>query len=202
MNQQNKISIRKKLLAIQSQLVAPKGQTNKFGNYQYRSAEDILQNLKPLLAEHGCVLLCSDRIEDRCNGDYMFNITTVSLCDCDSDLTISVEHAALHSTAKKGMDAAQISGSTASYALKRALGNLFAIDNEKDADATNKHGHDSKAMRPKEQAMELMLAIDSIKKCKEITELQKLWSKFTDGVRSDKSVITAKDEQKTKLTQK
>jgi hypothetical protein len=203
------ITLRKKLLGIQSSLKAPKGQKNKFGNYSYRSAEDILEALKPLLAEHQCCLLCNDSIQSHGNGEHMFNVTTVSLCDCETEHKISVEHAALHSTAKKGMDSAQISGSTASYSLKRALGNLFAIDNEQDADAINKHGRELPdghgkvaVLRPKEQAMPSQQAVEAIGFCKSINELQALWTNLTDDVRGDRGVITAKDERKKQLTKK
>ena len=167
------IGLRKKLLGIQSSLKATKGQINKFGNYNYRSAEDILEALKPLLVEYKATLLCNDRIE--MYGEHLFNVTTTSLLDCESNESIHSEHAAMHSVAKKGMDSAQISGSTASYSLKRSLGNLFAIDNEQDADALNKQS---------------------------IEELQKLWKIIPIEARSTSSVILAKDQQKLKYGEK
>tara|TARA_X000001382_G_scaffold31423_1_gene20352 strand:- start:7064 stop:7639 length:576 start_codon:yes stop_codon:yes gene_type:complete len=186
------IHLRRKLQHIQSSLKAPKGQKNKFGNYSYRSAEDILEAVKPLLALNDTTLICHDRIE--VYGEQLFNVTTVTLLDCDDDLSISTEHAAMHSIAKKGMDSAQISGSTASYSLKRALGNLFAIDNEKDADATNKH---DVTVEPK--SVPGRYYIDLMKETKTIEELAEFWESIPIGDRSKQIVINAKDKQKQKL---
>ena len=191
------IGLRKKLLGIQSSLKAPKGQVNKFGNYNYRSAEDILEALKPLLVKYKATLLCNDRIE--MYGEHLFNVTTTSLLDCESNESIHSEHAAMHSVAKKGMDSAQISGSTASYSLKRSLGNLFAIDNEQDADALNKHG---KKEAPVASAESIRDAVDAINKCQSIEELQKLWKIIPLEARSTSSVILAKDQQKLKYGEK
>ena len=105
----------------------------------------------------------------------------------------------MHSVAKKGMDSAQISGSTASYSLKRSLGNLFAIDNEQDADALNKHG---KKQAPVASAESIKDAVDAITKCQSIEELQKLWKIIPIEARSTSSVILAKDQQKLKYGEK
>ena len=93
------IKLTKKLQRVQCTLKAPKGQKNKFGNYNYRSAEDILEAIKPLLEEHNLTLVCNDRIEIRSN--FMFNVTTAVLLDCDSDQQISTENWAMHSESKK-----------------------------------------------------------------------------------------------------
>jgi len=183
------IKLTKKLQRIQCNLKAPKGQKNNFGNYNYRSAEDILEAIKPLLEENNVSILCSDRIEMR--GDCMFNVTTAILLDCDTDQQIATENWAMHSESKKGMDSAQISGSTASYSLKRALGNLFAIDNEKDADATNKHFSLSKD-----------LAVGLINDTKTIVDLAKTWKSFPKEIAAMPQVIAAKDKQKQKLENK
>jgi hypothetical protein len=189
------INIKQKLLFIQSELKAPKGQRNSFGKYNYRSAEDILEALKPIMLEQSVTLVCTDRIEMR--GTFMFNVTTAQLLDCESEDAISAEHWAMHSESKKGMDSAQISGSTASYSLKRALGNLFAIDNEKDADAINTHG---KAERPKEAAMPAQQAIEAIDKCNSMEELATLWKKIPSSTAKMNNVIEAKNNQKIKLS--
>jgi len=104
-------NIRQKLTAIQQNLKAPKGQTNKFGGYSYRSSEDILTAVKPLLGEYECTLVIDDE--------------TAFARECES---------------QKGMNEAQITGSASSYARKYALNGLFAIDDTKDPDATNTHG--------------------------------------------------------------
>jgi hypothetical protein len=134
----DKFNIRKKLQGIQSSLKAPKGQTNKFGGYSYRSCEDILTALKPLLAEWGCCLIISDEIVEK--GDKLFVEATATLYDNDSSDSLSSKGPAEHAETKKGMDQAQITGSASSYARKYALNGLFAIDDTKDADATNDHG--------------------------------------------------------------
>ena len=89
------ISFIKKLQGIQCNLRAPKGQKNKFGNYDYRSAEDILGAIKPLLAEYNLAILITDRIEMR--GDFMFNVSKVTLLDCDTNQETHVEGWSMHS---------------------------------------------------------------------------------------------------------
>lgn len=136
-------NIRQKLQGIQSSLKAPKGQTNKFGGYKYRSCEDILTALKPLLAEWGCSIVIDDNL-DTCGGRVYIK-ATASLTDNDSDEVISTSGFAREAEFKKGMDDAQITGSASSYARKYALNGLFAIDDTKDPDATNDHGKSVKA---------------------------------------------------------
>ena len=143
-------NIRQKLQGIQSSLKAPKGQTNKFGGYKYRSCEDILTAVKPLLAEWGCSIVIQDDIVEV--GGRVYVKATVSLADNDTELAVSATAFAREAEAKKGMDDAQITGSASSYARKYALNGLFAIDDTKDADATNDHG--KRAMKPSEAAME------------------------------------------------
>lgn len=117
-----------KLSEIQRQLKAPKGQFNKFGNYNYRSCEDILEAVKPLL--NGCQLTISDRIVQI--GDRYYIEATAMLSD--GDKSVSTTAYAREQESKKGMDASQITGSASSYARKYALNGLFLIDDTKDAD--------------------------------------------------------------------
>ncbi len=131
-------TIHEKLQGIQSSLKAPKGQTNKFGGYSYRSAEDILTAVKPLLREKGCTLVISDDIVG-VEGRVYVKATAV-LAEAESDYSIQVNGFARESETRKGMDDSQITGSASSYARKYALNGLFAIDDTKDADATNDHG--------------------------------------------------------------
>ena len=130
-------NLRQKLQGIQSSLKAHKGQTNKFGGYRYRSCEDILTAVKPLLTEWGCSLVILDDIVEVSGRVYVK--ATASLADNDSELAISATAFAREAEAKKGMDDAQITGSASSYARKYALNGLFAIDDTKDADALNDH---------------------------------------------------------------
>jgi len=143
-------NIRQKLQGIQSSLKAPKGQTNKFGGYKYRSCEDILTAVKPLLAEWGCSLVIQDDIVEV--GGRVYVKATASLADNDSEMAISSSAFAREAETKKGMDDAQITGSASSYARKYALNGLFAIDDTRDPDATNDHR--GRVPKPSEAAME------------------------------------------------
>lgn len=125
-----------KLASIQSNLKAPKSQYNSFGKYHYRNCEDILEAAKPLLAEHNLILLVQDEIINI--GDRFYVKATATITDGEN--TVSNSAFARESLDKKGMDDAQITGATSSYARKYALNGLFSIDDTKDADATNTHG--------------------------------------------------------------
>ena len=135
-----------KLLHIQQKLKAPKGQYNSFGKYPFRSAEDILEAVKPLCYAENTIPLLSDEIitvgdvcvftnngEARCNQRFYVK-ATASLYDCETGNEISVTANARESLDKKGMDDSQISGTACSYARKYAMNGLFAIDDQKDAD--------------------------------------------------------------------
>ncbi|MAL50378.1 MAG: hypothetical protein CMH18_11515 [Methylophaga sp.] len=138
-----KRTIHEKLQGIQSSLKAPKGQTNKFGGYTYRSAEDILTAVKPLLTKYGVTLVISDDIVG-VEGRVYVKATAV-LAESESDYSIQVQGFAREAESRKGMDDSQITGSASSYARKYALNGLFAIDDTKDADATNDHGKKTQA---------------------------------------------------------
>ncbi len=130
------MTIYEKLVDIQGRLKAPKNQRNNFGNYNYRSCEDILEAVKPLLVEHKLALTISDFIE---NQGALFVSATAKLSDGSE--TIMVNAQAGIDINKKGMDIAQSFGSSSSYARKYALNGLFLIDDTKDSDATNTHGN-------------------------------------------------------------
>ena len=122
------------LVKIQAELKAPKNQTNAFGKYKYRSAEDIVEAVKPILSKYGTALVITDEVVQV--GDRIYVKATATLLD-DTDNTISVSGWAREEEVKKGMDSAQITGSASSYARKYALNGLLAIDDTKDSDATN-----------------------------------------------------------------
>lgn len=123
-----------KLTEIQQKLRAPKGQYNTFGKYSYRSCEDILEAVKPLL--NGCRLTISDAMVNL--GDRYYVEATATFREAVGEAnTISVTAYAREAEVKKGMDASQITGSTSSYARKYALNGLFLIDDTKDADTMN-----------------------------------------------------------------
>ena len=115
---------------IQAKLKAPKGQFNNFGGYNYRNCEDILEAVKPLLAENNATLMLSDNVVNI--GERYYVKTTATLCVGSE--AIETTAFAREEETKKGMDAAQITGAASSYARKYALNGLFAIDDTKDAD--------------------------------------------------------------------
>ena len=118
---------------IQSELKAPKGQYNKFGGYAYRSCEDILEAVKPLLKKAGAVLTITDEIEFIGGRWYVRAIAKFRV----GAEEIETSAFAREAETKKGMDDSQITGSASSYARKYALNGMFCIDDTKDADATN-----------------------------------------------------------------
>jgi len=128
----------KQLLTIQQELKAPKSQYNKFGKYNYRNLEDILEAVKPLLKARECTLVLSDLIENIGSKNYVK--ATAKLYDTKDGKEIASNTAyAREAESQKGMNDSQLTGSTSSYARKYALNGLFAIDDNKDSDATNKH---------------------------------------------------------------
>lgn len=129
------MSITEKLIRIQSDLKAPKSNYNDYGGYSFRSCEDIVEAVKPLLKEEGLLLKLDDNIEPIEGRFYVRAIATIT----DGDESISSEAYAREQESRKGMDASQITGAASSYARKYALNGLLAIDDNKDADQTNKH---------------------------------------------------------------
>jgi hypothetical protein len=127
----------KELILIQNELKAPKNHFNKFGNYNHRVAEDILEALKPICLKYGCLLTNNDEVKEL-NGT-LFIESTCTIKHKDWETPISARGNAGIDLNRKGMDLSQSFGASSSYALKRALGNLFLIDDTKDADATNMH---------------------------------------------------------------
>lgn len=120
------MNIYEKLGIIQSKLKAPKGQYNSFGKYKYRSCEDILEAVKPLLAETKTVLSVTDRME--VVGDRIYVRAEAHLKDCDDTGEIVTVAYAREEESKKGMDSSQVTGAASSYARKYALNGLFCID--------------------------------------------------------------------------
>lgn len=124
-----------KLLLIQSELKAPKGQFNSFGKYKYRSCEDILEALKPLLKKHECTLIISDEIKQV--GETIYVEATCHFSD--GEIPVEVKAQAGIDVNRKGMDVAQCFGASSSYARKYCLSGLFLLDDNKDPDSTNDH---------------------------------------------------------------
>lgn len=131
------MSIYTKLMNVQNELKVPKNNKNTFGNYKFRNAEDILEALKPLLKKHNATVIITDDVVTTGNRYYIK--ATVKFIDTETGETIETSALAREEENKKGMDSSQITGSTSSYARKYALNGLFAIDDTKDSDTTNKH---------------------------------------------------------------
>lgn len=132
---ESKPNIYGKLLKIQTELKAPKGQWNDFSNFKYRSCEDILEAIKPLLKDTSTIITISDELQKI--GDRYYVMAIATLTDTEAAGAISVTAYAREQESKKGMDASQITGAASSYARKYALNGLFAIDDTKDADTGN-----------------------------------------------------------------
>ena len=129
------MNVYEKLIAIQSELKAPKSQYNNFGKYAYRNCEDILESLKPLLKEHKSTIYISDEIVTVLERFYVK--ATVTFIDAETGEKIINTAYAREEEDKKGMDGSQVTGSSSSYARKYALNGMFAIDDTKDSDFTN-----------------------------------------------------------------
>ena len=137
-------SITSALVDIQNKLKAPKSQHNDFGNYYYRSLEDITEAVKPYLKEHNCVLVFGDELT--LIGDRYYVKATATLSNGEG--SVSTSAMAREPLSKKGMDESQITGTASSYARKYAANGLFALDDTKDAD-TNEHHDEVEASEKK-----------------------------------------------------
>tara|TARA_R110000803_G_scaffold23228_3_gene57195 strand:+ start:4569 stop:5153 length:585 start_codon:yes stop_codon:yes gene_type:complete len=188
-------NIHTKLLQIQSTLVAPKGQNNAFGNYKFRSLEDILKAVKPLLNKVGMTLTISDEIKQI--ADRIYVTATATLTDIGTGQAIEAVASARESLDKKGMDSAQITGAASSYARKYCLNGLFCIDDTKDVDTMDNSYYQSQlhiiefgelndhpAMEGKRKAIK-----DAWKACSSDDDSEKVLSKM-------KATIIAHEEKK------
>lgn len=129
------MKVYEKLIAIQSELKAPKGQYNNFGKYAYRNCEDILEALKPILNKAKATLILSDEVVNVDNRFYVK--ATAKFIDVETGEEIQNTAFAREEESKKGMDGSQVTGASSSYARKYALNGMFAIDDTKDSDYTN-----------------------------------------------------------------
>ena len=142
------MNITQKLSAIQLELKAPKGSWNDFGKYNYRSAENILDAVKPICAKHGVTLSLTDEPLNLGERYYIKAFATI-VDQVDESSKITVSASAREADVKKGMDSAQITGACSSYARKYALGGLFCLDDNKDAD-TNEFTEELEKAQAKE----------------------------------------------------
>lgn len=190
---------------IQAMVKAPKNQFNSFGKYAYRSAEDIVEAVKPIINPLGFHLTLSDEVI--LVGERYYIKSTASISN--GEHTFSASAFAREEFDKKGMDSAQISGSTGSYSRKYALNGLFALDDTKDPDATNTHGKDQKKVQneapkpiePKIELGEFQEIQTIVNACTNIAQLTELWADMEDyykGISTVKDLFTNKKTQLTK----
>jgi len=172
------------MATIQAMVKAPKNQFNSFGKYAYRSAEDIVEAVKPIINPLGFHLTLSDEVI--LVGERYYIKSTASISN--GTLTFSASAFAREELDKKGMDTAQISGSTGSYSRKYALNGLFALDDTKDPDATNTHGKEQKkvqnevpkAIEPKIELNEFQEIQTIVNASSSMGELSQLWADLED----------------------
>jgi hypothetical protein len=189
----------KELQAIQAKLKAPKNQRNNFGKYNYRSCEDILEAVKPLCHEQNCAVLITDQMQQVGERYYVNSQATIVNSKGEER---SCSGWAREADSKKGMDASQLTGATSSYARKYALNGLFAIDDTKEADATNDHQTPAKATKPKATAnteTELQHVLKKIFAVKNGDELKKVWVGLSTIMHNNEAVVKAKNDMKVNL---
>ena len=195
-------TLQEKLIAIQRDLKAPKSQFNAFGKYRYRSCEDILEAVKPLLFREGVVLTIADDLLAE-NGRFYVKASA----------TLSYQYERICSSAfaredetKKGMDGSQITGAASSYARKYALNGLFCIDDTKDADATNTG--EQQPVQEQQPAQEKKPAQDSLyakamldlSLATTVEELRNVWSKYKT-LQNNETFKKAKDIKKKTISE-
>ena len=164
------MNIQEKLKMIQCELKAPKSQYNNFGNYNYRSLEDINESVKPLLDKVGATIVLSDDIVFM--GERYYVKATATLYDVESNENISVTALARETDTKKGMDSSQVTGATSSYARKYALNGLFAIDDTKDADSEEYKTEDDKRGNAKATIQSITKA--QVKEIRDLAEVKRI----------------------------
>lgn len=189
------------LMAVQRDLKVPKGRKNTFGNYSYRSAEDILEAVKPILNDNGLTLMLNDTIE--AIGDRYYVKATATLVDIATGDNISTSAYAREPQEKKGADVAQVTGASSSYARKYALNGLFCIDDTKDAD-TDEYRRETQGraeqgkQQPKPQAQPKPQTQSKKSQPKPQT-MKALWHKLKesmDGMGIDAAMVAAVTKEK------
>ena len=189
----------KELIRIQNELKAPKGQYNSFGKYSYRSCEDILEAVKPLLSSYDCILTLSDEIT--LVGERYYVKATAILLNGAGD-KVEVTAYAREEEDKKGMDGSQITGAASSYARKYALNGLFCIDDNKDSDTTKTEAKSKNSAPVKAEAKhtnaDLELAVQEMKEAKTVEDLQGVWIRWR-AFQSNAEFMRLKDAKKKEL---
>ena len=177
-------SLQECLNYIQVNLKAPKNMKNSFGNYCYRNLEGILEGLKPLLEETGCIITITDSME--LLGERYYIVATASLKKGDE--VISCEGWARESEDKKGMDTSQITGSTSSYARKYAMNGLFAIDDVRDADSMDNRNTVTEDQKARYQELLKSGAYEG-----DIQKMNKWWKGFSTQEQAETGLKSMKN---------
>lgn len=189
-------TLQEKLIAIQRDLKAPKSQFNAFGKYRYRSCEDILEAVKPILFREGVVLTIADDLLAENGRFYVKASATLSY----QDERICSSAFAREDETKKGMDGSQITGAASSYARKYALNGLFCIDDTKDADATNTGEQQPAQEQQPSQDKFYTQAMNELSLATTVDELKKVWSKYK-SLQNNETFKKAKDIKKKSITE-
>ena len=172
----------KRLAEIQKTLNAPKGQTNTFGGYKYRSCEDILMAVKPLLGD--LVITVNDEMS--LVGDRVYVKATATITD--GEHSVSTSSFAREAISKKGMDDAQVTGSTSSYARKYALNGLLLIDDNKDADHADNRSEGSHTNKGLQESS-IVDHITAINDAKNGKELKDAYAKAEEAAANDSAAL-------------
>lgn len=173
-------SVHKKLVAVQCELKAPKNQFNDFGKYKYRSCEDILEAVKPLLKKHGLALYISDQVMHLVQRFYVES--TATLVCTDTGESIECTAVAREPESKKGSDESQITGAASSYCRKYLLNGLFLIDDTKDADASG-------PPEEKPKPLDINKVLKALNDAKDPTELDKMYKAAINRATPDQKEI-------------
>lgn len=186
------------LIEVQSELRAPKNQRNDYAGYRYRSCEDILEAVKPLLVSRGLLLSLQDEIVQVGSRYYVRATASVT----DGEKTVSASAYAREAEVKKGNDEAQITGAASSYARKYALNGLFCIDDVKDPDATNKGDASPRKAQssaaPPTPPADLDEAIDAALQAADVPSLMEIWKKYRH-LKGYPDFVNAKNRRKAEL---
>jgi hypothetical protein len=178
------------LAAIQAELKAPKGNFNSFGKYKYRSCEDIVEAVKPLLADHRCHLILTDDVVAVLDRVYVKATATIYK---GTEIIGQSTAFARESLDKKGMDDSQITGTASSYARKYALNGLLAIDDTKDADTDE---HTAQRSKPVKTLTVDPAVSQSIHACTNIDELRAVWKALSPEQREAHGDVLAEVKER------
>ena len=179
------LSFKEKLLNVQCELKAPKNKKNVYGGFNYRSCEDILREVKPLLQKYKLLLLLDDNLVRMKERFYVKAVARIE--DLDSDQFMSITGYAREEESKKGMDGSQVTGASSSYARKYALNGLFGIDDGIDSDTTNTGPAVKKENLVSATEMKALAKfLEEINNAKNIEDLKKIGTRFMTGAKVGK----------------